>query len=185
MLLLTSCRDWPIVILDLATEDIRACEHRGTTGTLATMKNDSEAPSPGAKLITRRPQVPWPAAWAGESSPRYLSYTSRDSLPLDREYLTEAIATVEEQHEARWTPSNADNTGTGSAVTGSAVRHSIDGYGISFSPRPLPLPPTIRYHLPARLEENSSSYSPRCQRVVARAADSGRVVDNVTRGELG
>jgi len=44
-------------VIDLAIEDIRAREHRGTTGTLASMENVSEAPAPGAKLITRRSQV--------------------------------------------------------------------------------------------------------------------------------
>jgi hypothetical protein len=42
--LLTPCRDWPIVILDLAIEDIRACEHRGTTGSLESVEMVSEAP---------------------------------------------------------------------------------------------------------------------------------------------
>jgi hypothetical protein len=51
-----------IVILDLAIEDIRAREHRGTTGSLGSMKVVSEAPAPGAKLITRRAAVLWARA---------------------------------------------------------------------------------------------------------------------------
>jgi hypothetical protein len=82
--LLTCARTCSIVMLDLATEDIRACEHRGTAGTLATMKDDTEAPFPGAKLITRRSQVPWAAAWAGESWPRYLDEESRLNVPRFR-----------------------------------------------------------------------------------------------------
>jgi hypothetical protein len=67
----TSGPDWTIVIRDLAIEDIRASKYRGTTGTLASTKTVCEASCPGAKLITRRSQVPRPAAWAGESWPRY------------------------------------------------------------------------------------------------------------------
>ena len=48
---LTSGSDWTIVILDLAIEDIRACVHRGTPGSLGNVEMLSEAPSPGAKLI--------------------------------------------------------------------------------------------------------------------------------------
>jgi hypothetical protein len=55
--LLTCARTWSIVLLDLAIEDIRAREYRGPTGSLASMKVVSEAPTPGAKLITRRSQV--------------------------------------------------------------------------------------------------------------------------------
>ena len=55
--LLTSACTWSIVFLDVGIEDIRACEHRGTTGTLASMKVLAEAPFPRARLITRRSQV--------------------------------------------------------------------------------------------------------------------------------
>ena len=63
---------------------------------------------------------------------------------LEAENLTEAIAIVQEQHEARLATSNADNIGTGSTVTGSAYLHFDEGYGISHSPPPLPLPLTMR-----------------------------------------
>ena len=56
--ILTSRRDWHIVALDLAIEDIRAFEYHGTTGSLADMKVFAEAPSPGARLIARRASVP-------------------------------------------------------------------------------------------------------------------------------
>ena len=55
--ILTSRRDWHIFVLDLAIEDIRAREYRGTSGSLGSMKVVAEAPAPGAKLITRRSQV--------------------------------------------------------------------------------------------------------------------------------
>ena len=77
--------------------DIRAFEDCGGTGTLASMKVVSEAPSPGAKLFTRRSQVPWPpeghrdivrpacpgaaGQGAGESWPRYLNEDSRPFEP--------------------------------------------------------------------------------------------------------
>jgi len=54
---LTSRRDWPIVILDLGIEDIRASRNCRSTGTLASMEIASETPSPRARLITRRSQV--------------------------------------------------------------------------------------------------------------------------------
>ena len=44
---LTSRRDWHIVLFDLAIEDIRAREYRGTSGSLGSMKVVSETPSPG------------------------------------------------------------------------------------------------------------------------------------------
>ena len=46
--LLTSDYAWSIVFFDLAIEDIRAREYRGSTGTLASMKVNSEAPASGA-----------------------------------------------------------------------------------------------------------------------------------------
>ena len=55
--LLTDKRSWHNVKVDLAIEDIRAREYRGTTGNLGSMDIVSAAPSPGAKLITRRSQV--------------------------------------------------------------------------------------------------------------------------------
>jgi hypothetical protein len=55
--LLTSRRHWPFVILDLAIEDIRACEHRGATGSLGNMKVVSEAHAQGASVTTRRFRV--------------------------------------------------------------------------------------------------------------------------------
>jgi len=79
--LLTTERSCHIVGVDLAIEDIRACEHRGTSGSLASMKVVVEAPAPEAKLITRRSQVPRPAAWAGESWPRYLNEEPRLNEP--------------------------------------------------------------------------------------------------------
>jgi len=60
--ILTSRRDWHIVVLDLAIEDVRARVHRGTPGRLGGTKVVSEAPFPGAKLITRRASVPWAGA---------------------------------------------------------------------------------------------------------------------------
>jgi hypothetical protein len=54
--LLTSYRDWAILKFELAIEDIRAFKYRGTTGSLGSMKEVSETPSTGAKLITRRPK---------------------------------------------------------------------------------------------------------------------------------
>ena len=55
---LTSCRDWPIVILDLGIEDIRASRNCRSLGTLASMEIASETPSPRTRLITRRAGVP-------------------------------------------------------------------------------------------------------------------------------
>jgi len=56
---MTFRRDWHIVFC-LAIGDIRACKHRGTTGSLASTEMVSEAPAPRAKLTIRRSQVPWP-----------------------------------------------------------------------------------------------------------------------------
>ena len=55
--LLTSGCDSPIVGVAVAIEDIRACEHRRIAGTLGSMNMVSEAPAPGAGLITRRSLV--------------------------------------------------------------------------------------------------------------------------------
>ena len=55
--LLTSCRDGPIVKLDLVIDHILARECRGTAGSLENMEMVAETPAPGAKLTTRRSQV--------------------------------------------------------------------------------------------------------------------------------
>jgi hypothetical protein len=58
--------------------EVRSC-HGRHPGTRASQEHGlprdkevvAETPPAGAKLITRRSQGPWPAAWAGESWPRY------------------------------------------------------------------------------------------------------------------
>lgn len=54
---LTSGQVRPIVFFDLAIDDIRAQGICRCTGTLASMKVVSEAPTPGAKLIIRMSAV--------------------------------------------------------------------------------------------------------------------------------
>jgi len=70
----------PIVGIDLALEDIRACEYRGTTGSLASMKVVAEASTPGAKLIPRGRRFPGPDTRTGESWPRHLNEEPRPAV---------------------------------------------------------------------------------------------------------
>ena len=63
---------------------------------------------------------------------------------LDGEYLIEATATCEQPYEVKSTTSKADNFTAGSTVTGIAYPHSVEGYGISRCPHPLPLLVTLR-----------------------------------------
>jgi len=79
--LLTGKRSRHIVGVDLAIEDLRAREHRGSKGRLGSRKEVSEAPAPGASLIARRSQVPRPASWAGASWPRYKTGDPRPFEP--------------------------------------------------------------------------------------------------------
>jgi hypothetical protein len=45
---LTSCPDWAFLGLDLAIENIRACEHRGTMGSLSCAQLVVQSPAPGS-----------------------------------------------------------------------------------------------------------------------------------------